>query len=68
MRVLNESLYEKRGSGSTIGAWRNPTPTPFEKFEEAAKRFLSVPKKDVEKAELRKRKEREAREAAEHRD
>ena len=38
-------------------------PTPFEKFEDAAKRIFSVPKKDLEKAELRKRKEREAREA-----
>lgn len=40
-----------------------PQPSPFEKFEEAAKRILSVSKKDLEKAELRKRKEREAREA-----
>lgn len=38
-------------------------PTPFEKFEEAAKRILSVSKKDLEKAELRRKKEREAREA-----
>lgn len=38
-------------------------PTPFEKFEEATKRLFKVPKREVEKAELRKRKEREAREA-----
>ena len=38
-------------------------PNSFEGFEEAAKRIFSVPKKDLEKAELRKRKEREAREA-----
>lgn len=40
-----------------------PQPTPFEKFEEAAKRIFSVPKRDLEKAELRRKKEREAREA-----
>jgi hypothetical protein len=40
-----------------------PEPTPFEKFEDAARRIFSVPKKDVEKAELRAKKEREAREA-----
>jgi hypothetical protein len=38
-------------------------PTPFEKFEEATKRIFKVSKRDVEKAELRKKKEREAREA-----
>lgn len=38
-------------------------PSPFEKFEDAARRIFSVPKKDVEKAELQKKKEREAREA-----
>jgi hypothetical protein len=38
-------------------------PTPFERFEEAAKRIFSVPKKDVEKAERRRKKEREAQEA-----
>ena len=37
-------------------------PTPFEKFEEATKRIFQVSKRDLEKAELRKRKEREARE------
>ena len=36
-------------------------PTPFEKFEEATKRIFKVSKRDLEKAELRK-KEREARE------
>lgn len=38
-------------------------PTPFEKFEEAARRIFQVPKRDVEKAELRRKKEKEAREA-----
>lgn len=38
-------------------------PTPFERFEEAAKAIFRVPKKDLDKAELRKRKEQEAREA-----
>lgn len=38
-------------------------PTPFERFEEAAKRIFQVPKREVEKAELRRKKEREAREA-----
>lgn len=38
-------------------------PTPFEKFEEAARRIFSVSKRDVEKAELRRKKEKEAREA-----
>ncbi len=37
--------------------------TPWEKFEEATKRIFQVPKREVEKAELRKKKEREAREA-----
>lgn len=41
----------------------NGQPTPFERFEEAAKSIFKVPKKDLVKAELRKRKEREAREA-----
>lgn len=40
-----------------------PAPTPFERFEEGLKRIFSVPKKDMDKAELRKKKEREAREA-----
>lgn len=40
-----------------------PEPTPFEKFEEAARRIFQVPKKEVENAELRRKKEREAREA-----
>jgi len=38
-------------------------PTPFERFEEATKRLFRVSKKDVDKAELRAKKEREAREA-----
>lgn len=38
-------------------------PTPFERFEEATKRLFQVSKKDVDKAELRAKKEREAREA-----
>ena len=38
-------------------------PTPFEKFEEATKRIFQVPKGEVEKAELRKKKELEARDA-----
>ena len=41
-----------------------PEPTPFERFEEATRRLLSVPKKDVEKAELRSKKEREAKRTA----
>lgn len=42
---------------------KTPEPTPFEKFEDAARRIFQVPKKEVEKAELRQKKEREAREA-----
>ena len=38
-------------------------PTPFDKFEEATKRIFKVSKRDLEKAELRRKKEREAREA-----
>ena len=37
--------------------------TAFENFEEATKRIFQVPKREVDKAELRKKKEREAREA-----
>lgn len=37
-------------------------PTPFERFEVATKRIFQVPKREVEKAELRK-KEREGPEA-----
>lgn len=33
-------------------------PTPYERFVEATKRILSVPKKDVEKAMLRLRRKR----------
>lgn len=40
-----------------------PEPTPFEKFEEATKRLFKVSKKDVAKAELRAKKESEARNA-----
>lgn len=40
-----------------------PEPTPFERFQEAAKAIFQVPKREVDKAELRKKKEREAREA-----
>ena len=35
--------------------------TPFQRFEDALKRVLSAPKKDVEKAALREKKAREAR-------
>lgn len=41
----------------------DPNRTPFEKFEDAARRIFSVPKKEIDKAERRKKKEREAREA-----
>ena len=36
-------------------------PSPFERFEDALKRVLSVPKKDVDKAVTREKKAREAR-------
>jgi len=38
-----------------------PAPTPFERFVEATKAILSVPKKDVEKDMDRLRKQRERR-------
>lgn len=38
-------------------------PTPFQRFEDALKRVLSVPKKDVDKAVTREKKARKAREA-----
>lgn len=41
----------------------HPEPTPFQKFEDALKRVLAVPKKDVDKAVTREKKAREAREA-----
>lgn len=34
--------------------------THFERFEEATRHTFSVPKKEVDKAELRRKKEREA--------
>lgn len=34
---------------------------PFDRFEDALKRVLSVPKKDVDKAATREKKAREAR-------
>lgn len=37
--------------------------TPFERFEEAAKRLFWVPKDEVEKAERRAKKEHEAKRA-----
>jgi hypothetical protein len=40
-----------------------PDRTPFERFEEATRRLLSTPKREVQKAELRAKKERQAREA-----
>jgi hypothetical protein len=42
---------------------KRPEPTPFERFEEATRRLLSIPKREVEKAELRAKKEREAKRA-----
>lgn len=39
----------------------NPEPTPGKKFENALRKVLSVPKKDVDKAVAREKKEREAR-------
>jgi hypothetical protein len=33
----------------------------FERFEEATRRLLSIPKREVEKAELRRKKEQGAR-------
>ena len=38
-------------------------PTPFERFEEAAKSLFKVSKKDMDKAQLRRKKEKDAREA-----
>lgn len=35
-------------------------PTPFQRFEDALKRVLSVPEKDVDKAVTREKKAREA--------
>lgn len=40
-----------------------PQPTSFEKFEDMARRIFQVPKKEADKAALRERKAREAREA-----
>lgn len=40
-----------------------PEPTPFERFEDVARRLFQVPKKETDKATLRERKAREAREA-----
>ena len=40
-----------------------PPPTPFERFEKAAKAIFKVPKREVEKAGLRRKKEKKAREA-----
>jgi hypothetical protein len=40
-----------------------PEPTPAERFMDTARRLFQVPKAEVEKAELRRKKEREAREA-----
>jgi hypothetical protein len=39
-----------------------PEPAPFERFEGASRRVFRVPKKDADKGELRKKKEKEARE------
>ena len=54
---MAEMASDTSNSSSASGA------SSFKKFEEAAKRIFSVPKKDLDKAELRKRKEKEAREA-----
>lgn len=40
-----------------------PEPTPFEKFEDVARRIFQVPKKEADKAALREKKAREAQEA-----
>ncbi|MFN2588833.1 MAG: helix-turn-helix domain-containing protein [Actinomycetota bacterium] len=53
----------RRAYSVSVAKAERPRPTPFERLEEAAKRIFSVSKKDLEKAELRKRKEKEAREA-----
>ena len=40
-----------------------PEPTPFERFEDMARRLFQVPKREADKAALREKKAREAREA-----
>ena len=39
----------------------HPEPTPFQRFEDALRKVISVPKKDVDKAATREKKAREAR-------
>lgn len=56
-------MFRDRRPYPFLMAKADPHRTPFERFEEAARRIFQVPKKDVEKAELRRKKEREAREA-----
>lgn len=46
----------------------DPEPKPSKKFEDALRKVLSVPKKDVDKAVAREKKEREARKTEQPKD
>jgi hypothetical protein len=46
-----------------IGGKDQADASPFGRFEEATRHLLQVPKREAEKAELRAKKEREARKA-----
>ncbi len=64
---LTERMFDTLEMGCDTYPDSMPDPkkreqTPFERFQEAARRLFQVPKTHVERAELRERKEREARE------
>ena len=61
-RLRDGSLEDSGAQAYTrVMAQAGDQPTSFQRFEDALKRVLSVPKKDVDKAVTREKKAREAR-------
>lgn len=60
-RDLSRHLLFRASERRLCGMAQADPPTPFQRFEDALKRVLSVPKKDVDKAAVREKKAREAR-------
>ncbi len=57
------SLNSREALSFGHGEVRTCEADPFERFEEAAKSLFKVSRKDMDKAQLRRKKEKDAREA-----
>jgi hypothetical protein len=65
-RVMEQSSRHRRSLGGEGDAMSAKPPTPFERFVEATKAILSVPKKDVKK-DMRKFRQKRNRSRAQRR-